>query len=431
VIGHNRDYKTMPIDYLLLATKISNCITENRPLNITDEEKVVLPDRTTMWFKQLFPGFDPASHIASNVKTEQESLPPSAALELPPNAVSSPKLPQNIAQQIVDFVQILKLLLADPPERFLLNIETDLPLFFPDFFSSTTDLRKFLQASGFTENNQNLEQLKTILACINSNLNQTLQELFPNKKIWYEFIIKKGKSIIDKYLLRSDIKQITEKLPKQITKLSTEQIELAHAKFSFGLPVDAAQIDPRTLELAILCHKYKRKPESFNLANNMLPFLEKKDDQLPNIFIDGTELGYPNFYYTKLPANDLRGFVLGEITHCCQSIGENAQNVAIAGMTNAFSGFYCIFKRKDSHSNANPKSDDIVGQSYMWLSQQGNFVLDSLEIVGQCLAFGDQKEGQHTNTLYASVNFLRALAAHILYTTERKLFLGTGGGTAD
>ena len=74
----------------------------------------------------------------------------------------------------------------------------------------------------------------------------------------------------------------------------------------------------------------------------------KQSDHMPALFIDGADLQDPNchpFYFKKLAADDPRGFILGALTHCCQSVGSAGQQCALHGMTSPDGGFYVIFKK--------------------------------------------------------------------------------------
>jgi hypothetical protein len=95
--------------------------------------------------------------------------------------------------------------------------------------------------------------------------------------------------------------------------------------------------------LAALFSKYKISEPAFNRVLNH--FHPKLTDNIPDCWIEGDTFGEPRFYLKKLPANDLRGFVLGAMTHCCQSVGSAGEACAIHGMESVYGGFYAVFKR--------------------------------------------------------------------------------------
>ncbi len=115
------------------------------------------------------------------------------------------------------------------------------------------------------------------------------------------------------------------------------------------------------LKEIVLKIKYNRELENPKLAeffikyhipesafNRVLDHYRPKTNEfLPDIFIDGKEFGKPRYYFKKLAAMDWRGFVLGQITNCCQSVGSEGEVCAMHGMTSPYSGFYAVFMRTD------------------------------------------------------------------------------------
>lgn len=99
----------------------------------------------------------------------------------------------------------------------------------------------------------------------------------------------------------------------------------------------------------------------------------RENDKLPDITIDGQSLGYSNLYLKKLAPTDPLGFILGIKTNCCQYIGGEGTACAIHGMTSKLGGFYVLFKK------ANGGRDQIIAQTWAWISIKGNLVFDSIE----------------------------------------------------
>ena len=142
-------------------------------------------------------------------------------------------------------------------------------------------------------------------------------------------------------------------------------------------------------ELAELCVKYQHTEDDFNRCLSITP---KKTDNLPTLSIDGNALNQPSYYLVKLPTNDPRAFLLGDITHCCQSIGGDSEQCVIDGITLKNNGFYVLLKSttaKETESKSLPPLDKnnkidyqhylIVGQGYAYFSDTNNFVFDSWE----------------------------------------------------
>lgn len=128
--------------------------------------------------------------------------------------------------------------------------------------------------------------------------------------------------------------------------------------------------------LSKVASKYNLPENMFNRCLNIIQEKEKTSDFLPDVAIDGADIGYPDFYMLKLKPNDPLGFVLGKATDCCQSVGEQGQDCAIHGMTSPLGGFY-VWKRKTS-GQITP-DDSIVAQSWAWIGTGNSIVFDSFE----------------------------------------------------
>ncbi|MCK4608880.1 MAG: hypothetical protein KAT71_05330, partial [Gammaproteobacteria bacterium] len=96
-------------------------------------------------------------------------------------------------------------------------------------------------------------------------------------------------------------------------------------------------------ELANLFIKYKIPESAFDRVLDA--YRLKAEDKMPDLSIDGAVVGESHYYFKKLAPNDLRGFVLGAITHCCQSVGSAGEACVRHGMTSSYAGFYAVFKR--------------------------------------------------------------------------------------
>lgn len=145
----------------------------------------------------------------------------------------------------------------------------------------------------------------------------------------------------------------------------------------------------KDLALASLCRQYRMPEMLFEKCLALLPE-QKQKDHLPNIIIYGNNVdpSCENYVLLKLPFNDPRAFLLGQITNCCQSIGGHSEACVIDGWTRADNGFYVLLKKEKSdqfllpllqNGEINYNNYSIVGQGYAWRSQFGNLVFDSWE----------------------------------------------------
>lgn len=140
-------------------------------------------------------------------------------------------------------------------------------------------------------------------------------------------------------------------------------------------------------ELASLCWHYGIKTEAFDKALEVQTQLKHRD-RMPDVTVEMTSAdGKYHYVLTKLPPGDIRGYVLGEMTACCQSIGGIAEQCVIDGMQSETSGFYVLLKgaigEKSAIDPVNNKHYQIVAQSYAWLGLNNELVLDSWEDLAQ------------------------------------------------
>ncbi len=154
--------------------------------------------------------------------------------------------------------------------------------------------------------------------------------------------------------------------------------------------------------MAMLCH-YDRAVEDYAFAeicyaynvnecrfDQCLDYMrtgwpKKTADSMPNMVTRGTgEAG--DLYWVKLPAEDKRALILGDITDCCQSIGGDAEQCVKDAVSLSDNCLYVLVKQRKKgdfqlilNSAINGKAFKIIGQAYAWKSVSGNVCLDSIE----------------------------------------------------
>ncbi len=143
-------------------------------------------------------------------------------------------------------------------------------------------------------------------------------------------------------------------------------------------------------EFSKICAFYKVTEKRFNQCLDYMQespgWPKKTTDPLPNIIIEGTG-DAKGYYWVKLPPQDKRILILGDITVCCQSIGGLADAAVRDSASNHAA--YVILKEKTT-GNPKPLSANdpidytkfhIVAEAYAWKSTTGNICLDSLEYI--------------------------------------------------
>jgi ankyrin repeat protein len=294
------------------------------------------------------------------------------------------------------------------------------------------------------------------------------QEKNWDKEAWRNLAMEHGPELSKYLFLAEKIEAKLGRLPQNL-----EEIKLQAKSIKYPRASEFSELAEVFYENAIPDHVFNRVLESYS---------PKTADNIPDILIEGSSFGADRFYMKKLAPNDLRGFILGNKTNCCQYVGAEGNDCAEHGMTSPFGGFYAVFKReKEGRVNnlknwldnleqseseadflqslsdkavrqkyqkiiAKTKKDlqtstiflppfeqikqvlrqtflkelegEIVAQSWVWISEDNNLVLDSWE-----------RLREEDDVLLKP--FLRKLSEEILLQNEeiKKILIGKGGYT--
>lgn len=192
---------------------------------------------------------------------------------------------------------------------------------------------------------------------------------------WASLINKEGRKVLPLFQMAKKIEEKTEMHGAPAT-LKEAKAMAALCKYSRSAE------DER---FAQLCYEYKVPEETFNAGLHYMGTVwpKKQTDTIPDITIESPASDYA---WTKLPANDKRGLILGNITDCCQSIGDNSSQCVKDAVSLSDNGLYVLLKRKKGTSpckktdgTINDNEFQIIGQAYVWKSKTGNLCLDSIE----------------------------------------------------
>ncbi|KTD53804.1 ankyrin repeat domain-containing protein [Legionella santicrucis] len=107
---------------------------------------------------------------------------------------------------------------------------------------------------------------------------------------------------------------------------------------------------------------------------------DNAEKTIPDVLIDGKDIGYPGIYIKKLDTTSDKGAALaaclGKITHCCQYLGGVGSECVVHGIASPNGGFYVLCQGEAQ----NPSLDDaILAQAWVWKGQNGALCLDSIE----------------------------------------------------
>ena len=191
-------------------------------------------------------------------------------------------------------------------------------------------------------------------------------------------------------------------------------------------------------QFADICKTYDVSQETFNECLDIIQsgWPKKTQDKLPNLIIADEK---NEFFWVKLPVDDKRALILGEITDCCQSIGGDSHACVVDGISRQNNGFYVLLERIKSVGSSpitaiepaqiNYQDFRILAQSYAWISQTGNLCLDSFEAIDHVLQYFE-KSAQPEKAINLT-NLLEKFAKQVLiiYPGIKRVTLGLGGKT--
>lgn len=163
-------------------------------------------------------------------------------------------------------------------------------------------------------------------------------------------------------------------------------------------------------ELAALCFNYQVPEASFERALDIVQATPPHNKNIPEITLEGENFDIEGGKFYRLPANDVRGLFLGELTDCCQSVGGAGSDCAIHGYTSENGGFYVV-------ENARGQ---IIAQTWAWRGERGEMCWDTLEMLGQ-----NVRPAQWEKLLRAVADDLSRRQDHDVTA----LTVGTGGDT--
>ncbi len=231
-------------------------------------------------------------------------------------------------------------------------------------------------------------------------------------KFWYKINAQLGRVGIDLFSNANGLSGIDE-FNNFIRKYDTIDIlslqqkkEIKEELHRMAVAIKYKRLS-ENIELAEVFSSHRINEPLFDLALDFIKTHQIKDsDLLPEINFD-FEVRGKKYKFQKLPAGDYRGFILGKLTACCQSLGDNSGMCVEDGMTKKNAGFYVVTDDKGK----------IVAQSYAWKGTYGiksGLVFDSFE------------------SLSRDPELFVAMAVRCSQELEKKnlsLMVGTGGRT--
>lgn len=165
---------------------------------------------------------------------------------------------------------------------------------------------------------------------------------------------------------------------------------------------------------AQLFFEYGMTEENFNDYLSLQP--QDNHYFIPDITIDGINISqnYASYVIKKLNPFDARAALLGKLTSCCQSLGQEGETTTIQGITDQRSGFYVLCEKIPG------REEKILAQCLAWRDEDGNLIYDSVE---------SQIDFREKNSLLIA-DFFTYLADELTKQHDiPSIKVGTGGNT--
>lgn len=237
---------------------------------------------------------------------------------------------------------------------------------------------------------------------------------------WMALIEKEGRRVLPFFSMAAKMekKTVDHKAPKAFNDAQRIMALLHYAR---------AKEDPA---FAQTCMANKVSQTTFNACLDFIgtpPVWPKKiSDAIPALTIEEENGDYA---WTKLPPSDKRGLILGKITGCCQSIGDDSEQCVKDASILSNNGLYVLLKRKKGKTGScltakgliNDASFQIIGQSYVWITATGNLCLDSIEYLDDRIPIEKLS------------SILKSFAEQVLLQNPsiQRVTLGCGGSTPE
>lgn len=175
-------------------------------------------------------------------------------------------------------------------------------------------------------------------------------------------------------------------------------------------------VEAQNTALAEMVGSYGYTQEQFNKMQIIYNQAKIIKDQAV-IRLDNTE-AEGEVSYRVLSKDDPLGFVIGDITNCCQHIGGIAESCLVDGYTNPNAGFL-VFEAKARNANGTPTGEKrILGQAYVWYDPHTKTVCyDNIEVPRKIMA--ELKNGGKHHQALSVDSFLQAVtdSADAIMTT--------------
>lgn len=185
---------------------------------------------------------------------------------------------------------------------------------------------------------------------------------------------------------------------------------------SKSLKINYTNIKKGNENLAKIISTYNYSQKQFDLIQEVF----EKAKLLKNNFVIKADKALQNetVSFRVLEKDDPLGFVIGDITNCCQVIGSKAESCVIDGYTNENSGFI-VFEQTILDNEGNPTDKKrLLGQSFVWYDPITKTVcFDNIEIPQKII--NDLSKSYSQINIYDLLNAIDNCATSLIKTMNK------------
>ena len=225
----------------------------------------------------------------------------------------------------------------------------------------------------------------------------------------YEEYLYNGNSIEPQDFLcavHNNFNNITKNYPYMVVN-GNEERSLLTPKFviDHSIYVQYENIGYGNQELANLVGKYGYNQNQFDYMQSIFERAKRQEGkQTLKIYFQNND---DAITFRLLAKDDPLGFVLGNITNCCQCIDDAGGSCVVDGYTNQDAGFL-VFETEAFENGKKAGTKRILGQAYVWYDPKTKTVcLDNIEIPTKVLK--DLRSGENKNSRINISAFLDAV----------------------
>lgn len=184
-------------------------------------------------------------------------------------------------------------------------------------------------------------------------------------------------------------------------------------------PIKYSNVEPGNEALAELANKYGYSQFQFDTMQNIFDNAKTLKDSY--VICANKSSNDNGISFKLLEKDDPVGFILGDLTNCCQRLGDAGESCVWDGYNSPNAGFL-IFEESTSNENESFKGKRVLGQAYIWYDPITKTVCyDNIEIPTAVL--NKLRKGTNNNNSVSSTALIDSViesADAIMYAMNKR-----------